>query len=573
MHHLLIRHRSEAGVGGFEVQRVDSRGAKAAPVVELADPLLLKLAGSDLDLGHELAWYLESYLDLPTGPNQTRAERVQSALRDWGRQGFDALFGQGQARDFYRDATRNGHTELHLVVASDDPRVLSWPWEALNDPQVGDLAHHCRIERQLDTAPEPLPLPEALPNDRVCILLVTARPYRNDIAYRSITRPLVELIQQERLPAEVKLLRPPTFEQLRRELQAHPGQYHIVHFDGHGGFGQVAGGGADRFKGPQGQLVFERADGSEDPITGAQLSQLLREHRIPIAVLNACQSAMLNDQAEDAFASVATALLRAGVRSVVAMGYSLYVSGAREFLPAFYRQLFTTGNVAEATRSGRQAMLAKPQRLGDIELQDWLVPVLYQQDPLTLKFAAQAQGPAQRAIERVPPEARVEASHAPHGVIGRDSAVLELERASRRPPPALLLHGLGGVGKTTLARGYIEWLAHTQGLPDKLIWQSLAGVRSFDYLRNRLVEELFGADAMALPDARKWPALTQALREHAALIVWDNFESASPMSMRNSTMLAVAPRLTTTSFIDKPSKMHSPSRQISPSSMARKSSS
>jgi hypothetical protein len=76
MHHLLIRHRSEEGLDRFEVQRVDGRGAKAAPVVGLMDPLLRKLAGSDLDLGHELAWYLESYLDLPTGPNQTRAERV-----------------------------------------------------------------------------------------------------------------------------------------------------------------------------------------------------------------------------------------------------------------------------------------------------------------------------------------------------------------------------------------------------------------------------------------------------------------------------------------------------------------
>lgn len=123
-------------------------------------------------------------------------------------------------------------------------------------------------------------------------------------------------------------------------------------------------------------------------------------------------------------------------------------------------------------------MLAKPQRLGDVELQDWLVPVLYQQDPLTLTFAAQAPRHAQPATEQIPAEARVQASHAPHGVIGRDSAVLELERASRRPPPALLLHGLGGVGKTTLARGYIEWLAHTQGLPQRVIWQSLADVCS-----------------------------------------------------------------------------------------------
>jgi hypothetical protein len=65
---------------------------------------------------------------------------------------------------------------------------------------------------------------------------------------------------QERLPVDVKALRPPTFEQLWRELQDYLGQYHVVHFDGHGNFGSVACGGADRFGGPQGQLLFEKAD-------------------------------------------------------------------------------------------------------------------------------------------------------------------------------------------------------------------------------------------------------------------------------------------------------------------------
>ena len=55
----------------------------------------------------------------------------------------------------------------------------------------------------------------------------------------------------KRTPAgRIKMLRPPTFEQLRRELQAH-GYYHIVHFDGHGGFGLTSAPADDRFKGPR----------------------------------------------------------------------------------------------------------------------------------------------------------------------------------------------------------------------------------------------------------------------------------------------------------------------------------
>jgi hypothetical protein len=163
------------------------------------------LGDTQLKLGEELAWYLENFLDYPFGPNERRAERVTGALRDWGREAFEALFGAGQARDFYRDATASGHTDLHLVVASDSAAVLAWPWEALHDPLVGDLSQLCRIERQLDHLSDPPALPANLSRERIGILLVTARPYEGDVAYRSISRPLVELIRQRGLPAEVTM--------------------------------------------------------------------------------------------------------------------------------------------------------------------------------------------------------------------------------------------------------------------------------------------------------------------------------------------------------------------------------
>jgi CHAT domain-containing protein len=111
-------------------------------------------------------------------------------------------------------------------------------------------------------------------------------------------------------------------------------------------------------------------------------------------VLNACQSAMLDEHAEDAFAAVAASLQKAGIRSVVAMAYSLYVSGAQVFLPDFYRRLFQSGDVLEAVRAGRQAMLRHKGRIcyvGEHPLDDWLVPVVYQQDPPELNFAGAAK--------------------------------------------------------------------------------------------------------------------------------------------------------------------------------------
>ena len=527
---LIIRHIEASDPPQFQVVRLkDGKTTAPAAIVSPASTPVKDLPNSNLSA--ELRWYLEEFLDYPFPPVTDRAEHVQDALRGWGEQAFTALFGTGSGRDFYHDAYREGLENLDLRIASDHPGVLAWPWEALADPQqAGALAHHCRIERQLDRGHDPLELPKDLPRDCINILFVTARPYEGDVRFRSLSRPVVEWIEQRELPARVTILRPPTFERLREHLRERPAYYHIVHFDGHGGYGtgSVGGDGAPHlFRGPQGLLVFENEHGQPDPVPADRLGALLREYRIPVMVLNACQSAMVDDRAEDAFASVAASLLRAGVRSVAAMAYSLYVSGAEEFLPAFYRRLFETGNLAEGLRAGRQAMLTKDGRVcarGRFPLQDWLVPVVYQQDPPDLSFA---RAGSRAAIEKpeLPPEAQD--SENPYGFVGRDAALLELERALRRPPAGILIHGLAGVGKTTLARGLVEWLAATEGLGEGCFWFTFNDIRSSEYMFNRLVEALFGVNAMAAELAQKQAALVEAFRKHHFILVWDNFESAT----------------------------------------------
>lgn len=129
------------------------------------------------------------------------------------------------ARDFYQAAIARGIDRLRLVISSDDPRVLSWPWEALFDPAHQFIAQHCDIERKLTRdISDPPPLPDTLPRDRVNILLVTCRPGGDkDVGYRSISRSLVDIVHASDLPADVTVLRPPTFEQVDRLLSERPG--------------------------------------------------------------------------------------------------------------------------------------------------------------------------------------------------------------------------------------------------------------------------------------------------------------------------------------------------------------
>jgi hypothetical protein len=302
----------------------------------------------------------------------------------------------------------------------------------------------------------------------------------------------------------------------------------------------------------EGQLVFETDEGQPEPVAAEMLSMLLRECAVPGVVLNACQSALLGEQVEDPFASVAAALLRSGMRSVVAMAYSLYVSGAQQFLPAFYGRLFEEGRVAPAVRAGRQQMLSHPDRVcvrGLFPLQDWLVPVLYEQDPLDFSFARAASEGFTPKPSKLPDALQREQN--PYGFIGRDGPLLELERALRRPPSGVLISGLGGVGKTTLARGFLQWLDSTGGLGEGCFWFGFQEIRSAEFVFNRIGETLLGSQ-FAATRSYKLEALAETLCAKRFIIVWDNFESAAgiPGTAVNAN-LPEADRTLLAEFLDK----------------------
>jgi tetratricopeptide (TPR) repeat protein len=520
---LILRHVPASDPAKFQVEF----GGVVAPAVEVMPPSRVKVAGG-VHLLTELTWYLEQFLDYPFPPETERAERLQRALKQWGQDAFQALFETRDGIRAFDAAKSDGYDKLQLQVVSDAPEVLDWPWEALHDPRAGWLVLTAPIERRLATPGEPAPLAASLPRDRVNVLLVIARPYEQDVKFRSVARPLVELAETENLPVEIHVLRPPTLENLKRHLQERTGYYHILHFDGHGSYhaDNVASGGGYTLHGPQGRLIFETDDGNPEPVEGRKLVELLREYGILVAVLNACQSGMIL-RTDDPFASVAASLLKAGLRSVVAMSHVVYVSAAQQFLPAFYQRLFQAGSIPQAVRAGRQQLRDRPERVcarGSYPLDDWLVPVLYQQAELPLDFVSTARK-TERSRTQLPEQARDERN--PYGFIGRDGALLALERGLRGKAAAVLVTGLGGVGKTTLVKGFLRWLEQTDGLEAAPLWFSFEGLRNTEYLLNRLGEAVFGNPAFAILDGpKKVQDLARTLKGVRWLIVWDNFESA-----------------------------------------------
>ena len=477
----------------------------------------------DRDALQDLRWYLEDYLLAPFGVWEERGPSIQDKLTGWGDRVFSSVFGTGLARSAYERARDQG---LEIVFRSADPSLLALPWELMRDDGGPVALGRGGISRTLPVAGRAETL--AVPGGRLRVLMVISRPAgTNDVGYQLVARPLLEQLKAVHGEVELTILRPPTFPALREAVlqAADAGQsFHVVHFDGHGAL--TAG---------TGMLAFELPGGSGGHVEASRVAAALAAGRVPVVVLNACQSAAMGKELE---ASVATALLAAGCAAVVAMAYSVYAVAAAEFMAAFYESLFTGDSVGQAVTAGRRHLFShdrRPSPKGEVPLTDWLVPVHYMR--AEVRFPQAAAG--RRAGE--PPLAEIRTAPAgqtaPAGLlaavggvfVGRDDLFYQLEATAQRQR-VVVLTGPGGTGKTELAKGFARWWRDTGGVddPQLVLWHSFEpGVASFglDGVITALGLGVFGTDFARLEPPDRLAAVQELLARSRVLLVWDNFES------------------------------------------------
>ncbi|MCP4534767.1 MAG: CHAT domain-containing protein, partial [Delftia sp.] len=272
------------------------------------------------------------------------------------------------------------------------------------------------------------------------------------------------------------------------------------------------------------------ADASNDLVPGPKLGDLLAQMDIPVALLEACQTAALS--AAPVFESVAPALLKSGVGSVIAFSHAVLVVTARILVEQLYTSLCHGHTVGEALNRARLALLATAERhvmpgQEPLSLLDWHIPQLYQAggDPVLVPGGAPrlATGRLRAATQPAPEFGRQPI----YGFFGRARELLALRR-KLVAHPGLALTGMGGMGKTSLAREAAHWWIRTGRRVDGAAFFSFESRQGADRAVQSFGHYLEGDSFDRLGSDDRWQRAVELFHEREVLWVWDNFESTLP---------------------------------------------
>lgn len=469
-----------------------------------------------------------------------------------------------------------GHlSQVEFEIVGEAAEFQALHWEMMRDPELPyPFAVDCVMTRRRNwSAPVKA---EMAASPVINVLLVTARPKEEqDLGYRTTSRPLLAALQNAQLPVNLVLLRPGTYEALERHLQeVGEGFYHIIHFDAHGGVGQydllenlashqrmlLKGRYGRRdlqpFAGKRAFLLLESEEaGKSDPVAADELANLLTGKQIPICILDACQLGQELPEGEGA-ASLGSQLMAAGMQMVVAMRYSVLASAAGMLMGRFYQALVENKPLPQAMQLGRRELYQQKGRRAyynfAIELEDWILPVVYRQQAVRLNLRPFTPQEAEVYYAQLGQAAVW--TEPTYGFVGRDLEILKIEKALRRRN-ILLVQGMGGTGKTTLLKYLAHWWRQTNFVRqvfyfgyDEKAWtleQILFAIGQAVYDRYEQ------ASFQAMPLMAQVGKLVATLRSQPYALILDNLESVTGQALAIQNTLPEAEQAKLRDFLVK----------------------
>jgi tetratricopeptide (TPR) repeat protein len=502
-------------------------------------------------------WYFEEHLRAPF-MHRVPAQQAAASVSYYGESLFRQVFADPDAYFRYKEALQQGIETLRFEIAGPPP-FHALHWEALKDPALPE-AFVLRVPMVRKNLVPQIIRAQVRPGPVINVLLIVARPRgRFDVGYRTISRPLVESLRRAGLRVQVDIVRPGTYQALTSHLEQHgAGHYHVVHFDVHGGlltyaelreagesnyFLDHARYGRSDIQPYEGQKAFLLLEGIEDkpadPVEAAEVANLLILHQVPVVVLNACQSGKQVGVRET---SLGSPLLKAGVQTALAMSYSVTVTAAELMMQTLYAELFAGRDLSTAICRGRRELYNRKGRRAyfdeTIDLEDWLLPVVYENRPVELRMCGFTPEEHKAYYERQ--AARYAPRQPDYGFFGRDLDILQLEKRLLAKRNIVLVSGMGGAGKTTLLQHVAQWWQQT-GLVEDVFYY---GYDERAWTREQIVLDLahrlltpYEYPAFqALPLPAQQVQIAERLRATRHLLILDNLESitGAPMAILNT---------------------------------------
>ncbi|GBE95733.1 NB-ARC domain-containing protein [Nostoc cycadae WK-1] len=541
---ITIREESPTEGGFNAILNFDGRGDY---LVKITDPFTPKVE-------KQLEWYFEDWLMFPL-LDTVKAEAAAVSIKTYGEELFNQVF------RFYFNAygeyqrLRSNLSQLQIEIVGKTPEFQALHWEALRDPDLPyPLAVNCVMVRKSN---QPAPIyADVQTSPTINLLVVVARPdEEQDVGYRTISRPLLELIENSHLRVNVELLRPGTYQALSDHLEAKgAGYYHVIHLDCHGALmtyeqiqqpskpgrylyqGRYGRNDWQKFDGLRAFLAFEgETQGKVDLVEAQELADLLTGKGIPVCILNACQSGkqVKNDNPDEDIreTSLGSRLMTAGMQMVVAMGYSVTVSAAKLMMAQLYEHLFNNKPITEAIRLSRRELFNNKSRkayIKSIDLEDWLLPVVYCNRTVNFNLRQFTPEEEEKYWETFGSQYRFPLPE--YGFVGRDLEILKIEKAVLRQN-ILLLQGMGGTGKTTLLNYLREWWQRTNFVRNVFYFGYDEKAWTLTQILHEIGKQVYGkfeqAQFQAMNQAAQVQKLVAKLRAESYALILDNLESVT----------------------------------------------
>ncbi|MGK5551456.1 tetratricopeptide repeat protein [Actinomadura kijaniata] len=413
---------------------------------------------------------------------QTRLHEVGEAL---GRAYLSGAAGGALAAAVNEAAAQNRALRLGLRV---DNGLAYLPWETLALPgQSASLALHPNVElyRHLPASAAPVAVPIKAP---LRILAVVASPDDPDggplLNMEDELRRILDAVDEARrhAAAHVRVLNEGTLDSVRTALRQE--RFHVLHISCHA---------------EPGVLVMEDENGDRDDVSAARLAEALpRDEGVPLIVLSGCSTALdVPAEEEQALTGLAGGLSAAGVPAVLAMTAPVTDLYAALLGEAFYRELALRPRpepltaLAEARRELEKRRQAAPEGSRDADLAEWATPALFLRGPSLPLYDV---NDGVDTDIKPPPAVTLDPGVVVRPVgdfVGRRAELRSLLSTLRRGGRGVLLHGIGGVGKSTLAAELIGRLGDDAGLV-----VSLTGQKHPEQVLEAISGQLFAATAV-----------------------------------------------------------------------------